>query len=86
MKLGRLNHIGVATPSIADSIVFSIPVGEAEGRVAAYLLLTMAPLALAGPLPLGDGLDPPGESLALCLRLCLYPSLRRGLSAGGKGR
>jgi methylmalonyl-CoA/ethylmalonyl-CoA epimerase len=22
MKLGRLNHIGVATPSIADSIVF----------------------------------------------------------------
>jgi methylmalonyl-CoA/ethylmalonyl-CoA epimerase len=23
MKLGRLNHIGVATPSIADSIVFS---------------------------------------------------------------
>jgi len=23
MKLGRLNHIGVATPSIADSIVFT---------------------------------------------------------------
>jgi hypothetical protein len=22
MKLGRLNHIGVATPSIADGIVF----------------------------------------------------------------
>jgi methylmalonyl-CoA/ethylmalonyl-CoA epimerase len=22
MKLGRLNHIGVATPSISDSIVF----------------------------------------------------------------
>ena len=22
MKLGRMNHIGVATPSIADSIVF----------------------------------------------------------------
>ncbi|HSF11627.1 MAG TPA: VOC family protein, partial [Erythrobacter sp.] len=22
MKLGRLNHIGVATPSIADSIAF----------------------------------------------------------------
>ena len=22
MKLGRLNHIGIATPSIADSIVF----------------------------------------------------------------
>lgn len=22
MKLGRLNHIGVATPSIADNIVF----------------------------------------------------------------
>jgi hypothetical protein len=23
MKLGRLSHIGVATPSIADSIVFT---------------------------------------------------------------
>jgi methylmalonyl-CoA/ethylmalonyl-CoA epimerase len=22
MKLGRLNHIGVATPSIADSVVY----------------------------------------------------------------
>jgi hypothetical protein len=24
MKLGRLNHIGVATPSIADSVVLTL--------------------------------------------------------------
>jgi hypothetical protein len=51
-----LVHLGSAAAdalvaiALADSIFFSIPVGEAEGRVAAYLLLTMAPLALAGPL------------------------------------
>ncbi len=36
--------------ALADSVFFSLPVGEAKGRVAAYLLLTMVPLALAGPL------------------------------------
>lgn len=51
-----LVHLGSAAAdalvaiALADSIFFSIPVGEAEGRVAAYLLLTMAPLALAAPL------------------------------------
>jgi propionyl-CoA carboxylase beta chain len=33
MKLGRLNHIGVATPSIADSIVFYREVMGAKGAV-----------------------------------------------------
>ena len=36
--------------SLADSVFFSLPVGQARGRVAAYLLLTMLPLALAGPM------------------------------------
>ncbi|MGE0178561.1 MAG: VOC family protein, partial [Sphingomonas sp.] len=30
MKLGRLNHVGVATPSIADSIAFYREVMGAE--------------------------------------------------------
>ena len=33
MKLGRLNHIGVATPSIADSIAFYRAVMGAKGAV-----------------------------------------------------
>jgi hypothetical protein len=36
--------------ALADSVFFSLPVGEAKLRVAAYLGLTMVPLALAGPL------------------------------------
>ncbi len=36
--------------ALADSVFFSIPVGEAKVKVALYLALTMAPLALAAPL------------------------------------
>lgn len=36
--------------ALADSIFFSLPVGEARTQVALYLGLTMAPLAVAGPL------------------------------------
>jgi hypothetical protein len=46
--------------SLADSVFFSLPVGEAQPKVALYLLLTMLPLALAGPLlvPLLDRAGP----------------------------
>lgn len=46
--------------ALADSIFFSLPVNEAKLRVAAYLFLTMLPLALAGPLlvPLLDRAGP----------------------------
>jgi hypothetical protein len=46
--------------TLADSVFFSLPVGEAKLRVAAYLALTMLPLALAGPLlvPLLDRAGP----------------------------
>jgi hypothetical protein len=46
--------------ALADSVFFSLPVGEAKLRVAAYLALTMLPLALAGPLlvPLLDRAGP----------------------------
>ena len=36
--------------SLADSVFFSLPVDESRLRVAAYLGLTMLPLAVAGPL------------------------------------
>lgn len=36
--------------SLADSVFFSLPVGEAKVRVVTYLGLTMLPLAVAGPL------------------------------------
>jgi hypothetical protein len=36
--------------ALADSIFFSLPVGQARVKVALYLALAMAPLAVAGPL------------------------------------
>ncbi len=35
--------------SLANTVFFRVPVGEARGRVALYLLLTMAPFALVAP-------------------------------------
>ena len=35
--------------ALADSVFFSLPVGQAKLRVGLYLLLTMAPLAVAAP-------------------------------------
>jgi len=35
--------------ALAGSVFFEVPVGEAKVKVALYLALTMAPLALAGP-------------------------------------
>lgn len=51
-----LNHLtsvagdALLAISLSESIFFSVPVGQARLRVTAYLLLTMLPLALAGPL------------------------------------
>lgn len=46
--------------ALAGSVFFDLPVGEAKGKVALYLALTMAPLAIAGPLlvPLLDRAGP----------------------------
>jgi hypothetical protein len=57
--------------ALADSIFFSLPVGEARPKVALYLALTMAPLAVAAPL-LVPVLDRAGA--------------RRMVSAGRAGR
>lgn len=61
-----LNHLtsiagdALLAISLADSVFFSLPVGESRVRVALYLGLTMLPLALAGPVivPLLDRAGP----------------------------
>jgi len=61
-----LNHLtsvagdAMLAIALADSVFFSVPVGEAKLKVAAYLGLTMLPLALAGPalVPLLDRAGP----------------------------
>src|SRR5262249_50857527 len=55
--LGRLIELhGVNTAgdamvavALANTLFFSVPVGEARGRVALYLVITMAPFALVAP-------------------------------------
>ncbi len=83
-----LVHLGSAAGdafvavALAGSIFFDIPVGEAEVKVAAYLALTMAPLAVAGPLlvPLLDRAGPRraislGAALGRAV-VCLYAAPR----------
>lgn len=50
----RMHAAGMAgdalvTISLANSLFFSVPIGQARGRVALYLLTTMAPFALLAP-------------------------------------
>ncbi len=61
-----LAHLGSAAGdtlvafALAGSVFFDLPVGEAKGRVALFLALTLAPLAVAGALlvPLMDRAGP----------------------------
>ena len=56
LDIYALVHMGSAAGdalvaiALADSIFFSLPVGDAKVKVALYLALTMAPIAVAGPL------------------------------------
>jgi hypothetical protein len=60
VQLGSAGGDALLAIALADSIFFSIPVDEAQWRVALYLMLTMAPLAVAGPalVPLLDRAGP----------------------------
>jgi nitrite reductase/ring-hydroxylating ferredoxin subunit len=60
MHLASATGDALVAIALANSIFFEIPVGQAQSRVAAYLLLTMAPLAVAGPalVPLLDRAGP----------------------------
>jgi MFS family permease len=56
--------------SLAGTLFFTVPVGEARGRVAVYLLITMAPFALVAPV-IGPLLDrfPHGRRWAIGVTL-----------------
>ena len=83
-----LAHLGSAAGdalvafALAGSVFFDLPVGEAKGKIALYLALTMAPLAVAGPLlvPLLDRAGPRRAiSLAAALgraAVCVYAAPR----------
>ncbi len=60
-RLARVHALAVASDTfvamaLAGSLFFSIPTGDARGRVALYLLLTMAPFAVIAPL-IGPAID-----------------------------
>ncbi|WP_441251609.1 MFS transporter [Kitasatospora sp. McL0602] len=72
IELHALNSFGdmLITIALASSIFFSVPTGEARGRVALYLLITMAPFALLAPVigPLLDRL-PHGRRAAMAMSM-----------------
>jgi hypothetical protein len=68
--------------SLADSVFFSLPVGEAKWRVVTYLGLTMLPLAVAGPL-LVLPLDRAGHRRLIAL---LAAVVRGGIAFSVAGR
>jgi MFS family permease len=58
IELHGINTMGDAmiAVSLANTLFFSVPTGEARGRVALYLLITMAPFAVMAPV-IGPLLD-----------------------------
>ncbi|MFC4033606.1 MFS transporter [Streptomyces polygonati] len=58
IELHAVNSAGdmLITVALASTVFFSVPTGEARGRVALYLLVTMAPFAVLAPV-LGPLLD-----------------------------
>ncbi|WP_051732865.1 MFS transporter [Kitasatospora phosalacinea] len=72
IELHALNSFGdmLITVALASTIFFSVPTGEARGRVALYLLITMAPFALLAPVigPLLDRL-PNGRRSAMAMSM-----------------
>ncbi len=90
IELHALNSFGdmLITIALASTIFFSVPTGEARGRVALYLLITMAPFALLAPVigPLLDRL-PHGRraamAMAMLARAVLAWTMAGVISGGG---
>ncbi|WP_280717236.1 MFS transporter [Kitasatospora sp. MAP5-34] len=90
IELHALNSFGdmLITIALASTIFFSVPTGEARGRVALYLLITMAPFALLAPVigPLLDRL-PHGRRAAMAMsmlvRAVLAWTMAGTVSTGG---
>ncbi|WP_280724550.1 MFS transporter [Kitasatospora sp. MAA4] len=72
IELHALNSFGdmLITIALASTIFFSVPTGEARGRVALYLVVTMAPFALLAPV-IGPLLDrvPHGRRAAMAMSM-----------------
>ncbi|MGW2252290.1 MFS transporter [Kitasatospora sp. NPDC001660] len=90
IELHALNSFGdmLITIALASTIFFSVPTGEARGRVALYLLITMAPFAVLAPVvgPLLDRL-PHGRRAAMAMsmlaRAVLAWTMAGVISGGG---
>ncbi|MFB9366620.1 MFS transporter [Kitasatospora sp. NPDC001664] len=72
IELHALNSFGdmLIAIALASTVFFSVPTGEARGRVALYLLVTMAPFALLAPV-IGPLLDrmPHGRRSAVAMSM-----------------
>jgi MFS family permease len=72
IELHAVNSAGdmLITVALASTVFFSVPTGEARGRVALYLLVTMAPFALLAPV-IGPMLDrvPHGRRTAMAMSM-----------------
>ncbi|WP_373287008.1 MFS transporter [Wenjunlia tyrosinilytica] len=72
IELHAVNSAGdmLITIALASTVFFSVPTGEARGRVALYLLVTMAPFALLAPV-IGPLLDrvPHGRRTAMAMAM-----------------
>ncbi|MFE7300253.1 MFS transporter [Streptomyces sp. NPDC057579] len=92
IELHAVNAAGdmMITVALASTVFFSVPTHEARGRVALYLLVTMAPFALLAPVvgPLLD-LLPHGRRAAMAgsmlARALLALSMSGTVADGGPG-
>lgn len=90
IELHAVNSAGdmLITVALASTIFFSVPIGEARGRVALYLLVTMAPFALLAPV-IGPLLDrvPHGRRAAMAasmlVRALLALTMSGAVASGG---
>ncbi|NGO69242.1 MFS transporter [Streptomyces boncukensis] len=90
IELHAVNSAGdmLITVALASTIFFSVPTGEARGRVALYLLVTMAPFALLAPV-IGPLLDriPHGRRAAMAgamlARALLALTMAGAVATGG---
>ncbi|MFB6534745.1 MFS transporter [Streptomyces noursei] len=90
IELHAVNAAGdmMITIALASTVFFSVPTHEARGRVALYLLVTMAPFALLAPV-VGPLLDrvPHGRRAAMAgamlARALLALSMSRAVADGG---
>ncbi|QPP08206.1 MFS transporter [Streptomyces bathyalis] len=83
IELHAVNSAGdmLITVALASTIFFSVPTGEARGRVALYLLVTMAPFALLAPV-IGPLLDkvPHGRRAAMAASMLVRALLALAMS------